>query len=68
MKNLAKFFQKTLNQLKMNNLENNKRTEKAIKETQHLLNKEMAYSEDLRKHDRVEFYKSHLITLNGMLK
>jgi len=52
----------------MNNLENNRRTEKAIKETKHLLNKELAYSEDLRKHDRVDFYRSHLAKLEGMIK
>ena len=45
-----------------------RRIEKAIKETTHLLNKEMAYSEDLRKHDRVESYEKHLVMLNGMLK
>ena len=52
----------------MTNLENNKRVTKAIKETKRLLNKEMAYSEDLRKHDRVEFYRSHLVKLIGMIK
>ena len=52
----------------MKTSENNKRVTKAIRETEHLLNKEMAYSEDLRKHDRVDFYRSHLVKLNGMLK
>ena len=46
----------------------NKRINQAIDETQHLLNKEMAFSEDLRKQDRVEFYTNHLTMLKGMIK
>ena len=45
-----------------------KRTEKALEETKNLLAKEMKISEDLRYNDNVEFYKSHILKLETILK
>ena len=39
----------------------------AMIETQDKLDKEMAYSEDLRHQDRIEFYRAHIAKLEGML-
>ena len=49
------------------NYKTNKIT-KAIIETERLLNKELSYSEDLQKQDRVDFYRNHLDMLSNMLK
>jgi hypothetical protein len=39
----------------------------AISETNNLLNKELSYSADLQKADRIEWLKSHITKLNDML-
>lgn len=44
-----------------------KRVKAAIVETQGLLAKEMRYSEDLRKQDKIAFYHAHIAKLENML-
>lgn len=44
-----------------------KSIEIAKRETERLLNKELKYSYDLRKHDRVAYYQNHLQYLTNML-
>jgi hypothetical protein len=44
-----------------------KRINQAIKETQKVIDNEMRYPADLRKHDVVEWHMNHLQKLNQML-
>lgn len=44
-----------------------KRIEKALEETKQLLAKELRYSPDLQKQDRIEFYNSHIVKLENYL-
>jgi hypothetical protein len=45
-----------------------KRAEKSLEETKNFLAKEMKISEDLRHNDNIEFYKSHILKLETILK
>lgn len=45
-----------------------KRAKQALTETRLLLNKELSYSEHLQNKDLVQFYKSHIVKLEKMIK
>jgi len=47
--------------------EDTKRVNEGIKETQMLIDREESFSFDLRKHDKVETLKNHLVYLNSVL-
>ncbi len=48
--------------------EDKKRVIQAMSETSNLLNKELAYSKDLQKPERIQFYLDHIKTLNGYIQ
>lgn len=56
-----------MNSVKIANETQAQRVRVALKDTESHLAKEMAYSDDLRKHDMVSFYEGHILKLRGML-
>jgi beta-glucosidase/6-phospho-beta-glucosidase/beta-galactosidase len=44
------------------------RVEKEIVDTTNALQKELSYSEDLQKADRIDFLTAHIEKLNGMME
>ena len=51
----------------MNSKEQTRRIAQALTETQELLEKELAYSEDLQHKDMIDFYTNHIEKLTQML-
>lgn len=62
-----------MNTIKCGNLEleiteeRKSRIEQAIKETRHQINREMKYSEDLRKHEDINRWESHIEYLASLI-